>query len=222
MNRHIDPNDSRCTDAAVEILRRHDNDEPEANITSAVRDFLIATRLAKSTEIVEENPPSQQSRRAVDLTALDTFIEVKRRIGTTSSGEPDPDYIRQIDDYLEASEQDGKGVRMGILTDGRRWFLRWRGAGTARTTYPYSFTLESGDRWIPLFEWLRDKALVAVQDIRPDRQAIEQHFGPGSPSYERDVSSLKALYNQNAGNETIKIKLTAMVRPAAHCTGRKR
>ena len=206
MNRHIDPNDSRCTDAAVEILRRHDNDEPEANITSAVRDFLIATRLAKSTEIVEENPPSQQSRRAVDLTALDTFIEVKRRIGTTSSGEPDPDYIRQIDDYLEASEQDGKGVRMGILTDGRRWFLRWRGAGTARTTYPYSFTLESGDRWIPLFEWLRDKALVAVQDIRPDRQAIEQHFGPGSPSYERDVSSLKALYNQNAGNETIKIK----------------
>ena len=97
-------------------------------------------------------------------------------------------------------------MRMGILTDGRRWVLRWRGAGTARTTYPYSFTLESGDRWIPLFEWLRDKALVAVQDIRPDRQAIEQHFGPGSPSYERDISSLKALYNQNAGNETIKVK----------------
>ena len=206
MNRHIDPNDSRCTDAAAEMLRRHDNGEPEANITSAVRDFLIVTRLAKSTEIEEENPPSQQSRRAVDLTALDTFIEVKRRIGTTSSGEPDPDYIRQIDDYLEASEQDGKGVRMGILTDGRRWFLRWRGAGTARTTYPYSFTLESSDRWIPLFEWLRDKALVAVRDIRPDRQAIEQHFGPGSPSYERDVSSLKVLYNQNAGNETIKVK----------------
>ena len=206
MNMHIDPNDSRCTDAAAEMLRRYDNGELEANITSAVRDFLIVTRLAKSTEIVEENPPSQQSRRAVDLTALDTFIEVKRRIGTTSSGEPDPDYIRQIDDYLEASEQDGKGVRMGILTDGRRWVLRWRGAGTARTTYPYSFTLESGDRWIPLFEWLRDKALVAVQDIRPDRQAIEQHFGPGSPSYERDISSLKALYNQNAGNETIKVK----------------
>ena len=76
MNMHIDPNDSRCTDAAAEMLRRHDNGEPEANITSAVRDFLIVTRLAKSTEIVEENPPSQQSRRAVDLTALDTFIEV--------------------------------------------------------------------------------------------------------------------------------------------------
>ena len=206
MNMHIDPSDSRCTDAAAEMLRRHDNGEPEANITSAVRDFLIVTRLAKSTEIVEENPPSQQSRRAVDLAALDTFIEVKRRIGTTNNGEPDPEHIRQLDDYLEASEQDGKGVRMGILTDGRRWFLRWRGAGTVRTTYPYSFTLESDDRWIPLFEWLRDKALVAVRDIRPDRQAIEQHFGPGSPSYERDVSSLKALYNQNADNETIKVK----------------
>ena len=36
--------------------------------------------------MVEENPPSDGSRRAVDLNALDTFIEFKRRIGTTPGG----------------------------------------------------------------------------------------------------------------------------------------
>ena len=35
----IDYNDPRYAQAAAEILRRHDGGEPEANITSAVRDF---------------------------------------------------------------------------------------------------------------------------------------------------------------------------------------
>lgn len=67
MNEHIDPNDKRCAEVASEILRRHKNGEAEANITSAVRDFLIATKLADASEIDEENPPSDSSRRAVDL-----------------------------------------------------------------------------------------------------------------------------------------------------------
>ena len=78
----IDYNDPVGRQSAVEMLHRHDQFEPEANITSAIRQFLTQTGLAQSDEIVEENPPSDGSRRAVDLTALDTFIEVKRRIGT--------------------------------------------------------------------------------------------------------------------------------------------
>ena len=66
-----DINDPKYEAAAHAVLRRHDLGEAEANITSAVRDFLIATGLAKSEQIVEENPPSDSSRRAVDLTALD-------------------------------------------------------------------------------------------------------------------------------------------------------
>ena len=78
----LGPDEAACSAAAGELLRRHERDEPEANITSAVRDFLIAARLCRPDEIVEENPPSpDSSRRAVDLTALDTFIESKRRIG---------------------------------------------------------------------------------------------------------------------------------------------
>ena len=128
--------------------------EPEANITSAVRNFLTVTGLVKDEEIVEENPPAEGSRRAVDLAALDTFIEFKRRIGTTGGFDPDPQNVQQLDDYLAQSEKQGR-VRMGILTDGKYWLLRWPNAGPARTVPPYAFTLEDPDNWITLYESLR-------------------------------------------------------------------
>ena len=41
---HINPNDPNSKKAAAEILRRHDNGEAEANITTAVRNFLTVHR----------------------------------------------------------------------------------------------------------------------------------------------------------------------------------
>ena len=134
MTTQLDYNDGQCTQAASELLRRHGGMEPEVNITSAVRDFLIASRLAKSDEIAEENPPSGQSRSAVDLTALDTLVEVKRRIG--NGLEPNPEHVRQLDDYLAESQAGRQGVRMGLLTDGKHWLLRWPNAGPVRPSNP--------------------------------------------------------------------------------------
>ena len=142
MEFHLDVNDPRHRDAAAAILRRHDNNEAEANIASAVRDFFILTGLANADEIVEENPPTNESRRAVDLTALDTFVEFKRRIGTAGGFNPDPANVAQIDEYLELSKSASKGVRTGILTDGKYWLLRWPDAGPVRTERPYGFVLE--------------------------------------------------------------------------------
>ena len=205
MTDHLDYNDPACKEAATELLRRHDLGEPEANITSAVRDFLIATRLARSDEIVEEDPPAQGSRRAVDLAALDTFIESKRRIGSTGGLVPNPDYVDQLDDYLAQSQKQGR-VRMGILTDGRHWLLRWPNAGPVRAAPPYGFTLDDPDRWVTLYEWLRDHALSAEEDKQPSRDSVAEHFGPGSPSYQRDIAVLRALYDEYAGYNTIRVK----------------
>ena len=192
---------------AAAILQRHALNDAEANITSAIRDFLIETQLAKSDEIVEENPPSDESRRAVDLTALDTFIEVKRRVSNMQAGfNPDAEYVRQLDDYLALSANEGKGVRTGILTDGKHWLLRWHGAGAVRTTQPYAFTLQDANGWLALYEWLRDTALVSLEDIQLDRASIEQHLGPVSPAYQRDIDTLKRLYAQSAQHETVKVK----------------
>ena len=52
MTTHLDVNDPAYREAAAAILRRHDNFEAEANITTAVRDFLILTRLADGDEII--------------------------------------------------------------------------------------------------------------------------------------------------------------------------
>ena len=169
---HIDIDDPKHRNAAAEILRRHDDGAAEANITSAVRDFLIVTALVKSEEMAEESPPSDESRSAVDLKALDTFIEFKRRIGTASGGAPNPQYVEQLDDYLAQALTQGR-VRMGVLTDGKRWLLRWHNAGPVRMAPPYAFTLEEPDQWIGLYEWLRDSALVSLEGVRPDREGIE-------------------------------------------------
>ena len=205
MSTQIDPNDLNCAEAAADILRRHNRAEPEANITSAVRNFLTATGLTRNEEIVEENPPAEGSRHAVDLTALDTFIEFKRRIGTAGGFNPDPENVRQLDDYLVQSQEQGR-VRMGILTDGKYWLLRWHNAGAVKVVKPYAFTLDNPDRWITLYEWLRDHALSAAENIPPSRHTIAERFGPTSPSYQRDLAVLKALYMRHAGSSTIKIK----------------
>ena len=202
---HIDIDDAKYARAAAEILRRHDRGEPEANITSAVRNFLTSTGLARHEEIVEEDPPAQGSRRAVDLTALDTFIEFKRRIGSAGGFNPDPEYVQQLDDYLAQSASQGR-VRMGILSDGKHWLLRWPNAGPVRMSPPYAFTLEEPDRWVALHNWLRDSALVSLDGISPDREGIEGHFGPESPSYQRDIAALKSLYQEHAELETIRVK----------------
>ena len=202
----LDQEDPQYPISAKNILDRHANNEPEANITSAVRDFLILTGLATAEGIKEENPPSDTSRRAVDLTAHDTFVEMKRRVGTTGGNNPNPLYIEQLDDYLLQSQSMGKGVRMGILTDGKHWLLRWPNAGPVRTVYPYAFTLEDSGGWMGLFEWLRDKALVSDVDVTPTRGSIADNFGPASLSYQRDIAALKSLYSECAAYETIKVK----------------
>ena len=108
-----------------------------------MRDFLILVGLVRADEIVEENPPAQGSRRAVDLAALDTFIEFKRRIGTAGGFNPNPEYVQQLDDYLKQSGEQGR-MRMGILTDGKRWLLRWPNAGPVRPALP--LRLHAGGR----------------------------------------------------------------------------
>ena len=182
MSMHIDTNDPRYEAAAAEILRRHDSGEPEANITSAVRTFLTTTGLVNAEHIVEENPPAEGSCRAVDLTALDTFVEFKRRIGTTGGFNPDPKNVDQLDDYLAQSQKQGR-VRMGILTDGKYWLLRWPNAGQPKTVPPYAFTLEDPDRWFILYRWLRDHALSVDPNKQPSRSsAAELLFGQTHPS----------------------------------------
>ena len=206
MSSQIDYGDTRFAELAADILRRHDDYATEAEVTSAVRNFLVQTGLAKESEIRQENPPAESSRQAVDLTALDTFIEFKRRIGAGSGFAPRAEFVEQLDGYLDQSAKAGRNARRGILTDGRRWLLRWPGAGPVRNVRPYAFTLDAAGKWPLLYEWLRDNALFSLDDIPPTREEMSRHLGPGSALYQQEITLLSALYRSAAASPTISVK----------------
>ena len=78
MSVHIDPNDPNCKNAAAEILRRHDKGEAEANITTAVRDFLTVTGLVKAEQIFEENPLHVEVSEAGEAAAAGAAKQLER------------------------------------------------------------------------------------------------------------------------------------------------
>ena len=198
------PDNSECRGVADELLTRHTLLQPEANITSQIREFLVRTGLVESGDIREEVAPAEGSGNSVDLTALDTLIEVKRRIGDGIV--PDGRHVGQLDGYLKAAMDASKGVRIGILTDGKHWILRWPNAVMIHTTPPYAFTLTDADKWYALYEWLRDYALAAREDIPPTSDEIEARFSPTSPLYEREIDTLRALYEEFSKYETVAVK----------------
>ena len=102
--------DAHCREIAAELLRRHEELQAEANITSGIREFLVQTGLVESREIREEISPAEGSSNSVDLAALDTLIEVKRRIGNGIV--PDGAHVGQLDGYLTAAMEASKGVRI--------------------------------------------------------------------------------------------------------------
>lgn len=196
--------DPECRDIAAELLRRHKGLEAEANITSQIREFLVRTGLVESSDIREEISPAEGSGNSVDLAALDTLIEVKRRIGNGIV--PDTAHVAQLDGYLTAAMDASKGVRIGILTDGKHWLLRWPNAVMINTSPPYAFVLTDADKWYALYEWLRDNALVVRRDIEPSSEEIRDQFSPSNPLYEREIDTLRAMYERYAEYETVAVK----------------
>ena len=201
----VDYNDPVYRDAAAALLFQHANSTAEANITSAVRDFLIRTGLAKASEIEEETSPAIGSRKAVDLAAVEMFIEVKLRVSTTSGYKPNEGYVKQLDDYLEESAKQGRR-RLGVLTDGKQWLLRWPGMAEIKTAPPHGFVLESPEHGYYLYEWLRDQALPPVEQYEPHRENVEERFGPNNARSEQTIDELNALYAKNASLGTIGVK----------------
>ena len=197
-----------ATAAADRILQRYRRNDAEANITSAIRDFIVSANLAKPDEMQEEVHPSDASRSLVDLRTAGALIEVKRRIaGGSDSPVPDPQFVTQLDNYLVESQDAGSGVRLGLLTDGKRWLIRSEPGAPPQSAFPYAFTLEEGDSGANnLRLWLRDSVLLSAENIAVTESSLRQHFGPLSPHYERDIAALRRLYDQHKDGETIRVK----------------
>ena len=207
---HIDYEDPRYAEAAAEILRRHNSGEAEANITSAIRDFLTLTKLVKSEEIKEENAPALGSRQAVDLTALDTFIEIKKRIGNGLN--PNPEHVQQLDDYLEQSNSHGHASQVTApIYLGDALQLRTNSAGLFAS---HDVTVQVGDE--------QNTELVFPLSLVERADAFDSLLSSVSQAIERDTDPLLALDDAGITDKgeqtTLKSTIDAMQR--LHAEGR--
>ena len=189
---------------AQPILERHEAAASEADIRSAVRDFLIHTGLAPESEIQQEEAPAPGESGRVDLRTRDVIFEFKRSIGNGIV--PHTDYVTQLDDYLKSAVDGGQPQRFGILTDGKYWVLRWPGMGAVSTTSPNAFTLANAELGARLYDWLRDQSqALEERGVAPSEEAVRSRLGEG-PRFESHIAALTELYQANRDDPTIALK----------------
>ena len=200
------PTPELCAPFARRILERHDQARPEAEIGAAVRDFLIGTGLAPEVEIeMEQSPASDESGR-VDLRTRDVIVEFKRRIGDRIN--PSAEHVAQLDAYLRAAVAGGQPQRLGILSDGKYWVLRWPGMGAVSTQPPNAFTLSDGDQGggLLLYEWLRDHSqALEARGVHPADDEVRSRLGDG-PRFAQQIAALDTLYQEHRDEPTVALK----------------
>ena len=190
---------------AAEILRRHNQGDSEADIRSAVRDFIIQSGLVTASEVTQEESPTEAASGRVDLVARDAFFEFKRNL--YSGAQIAPEYITQLDDYLTDALTAGRGIRVGVLTDGRRWLLRRVGDGQVDAVSPPMWTLETEAAGLRLYEWLHDRVFEErAGNVAPTPDNLVREFGDASHHTNQDFATLRILYEREGRRETVQVK----------------
>ena len=205
-----DPAVDEYTEPFAEVLRRHNQGHSETDIRSAVRDFFLGADLAQPAEINQEESPTDGAAGRVDMVVRETFIEFKRNL--YSGPVVNPGYIKQLDGYLAEAIDKGRGIRTGILTDGKRWILRSIGdakGGDAATELlnPPVRVFETAQQGLRLYEWLRDVALTErAYDIAPTRENLRRYFGDASFATNQNLATLRWMYDQHRELNTVRVK----------------
>ena len=193
----IDPDSPALRDSARLMLRRHEELAPEADVRSAIADFLVTSGLAAQDEI-------RMEKDRIDLQTGDLVIEVKRRIGNGIN--PDQRWVDQIDGYLRERARVGERERLGVLTDGRHWILRQSGIEEVRTAAPYGFEIPDADVAYWLYEWLRNESrMFEASGLPPTEDEVRRSFGEG-PRLEMELAELGDLYQRERDNPTVAVK----------------
>ena len=189
----------------AEVLRRHNQGHSETDVRSAVRDFILGTDLARPAEINQEESPTDGAAGRVDMVVRETFIEFKRNL--YSGSVVNPAYIKQLDGYLAEAIARGRGIKTGILTDGKRWILRSIGDATTELLNPPIQVFETAQQGLRLYEWLRDVALTEqAYDIAPKRKHLRRYFGDASVATNQNLATLRWMYDQHRELNTVQVK----------------
>ena len=187
------------------IIDRQKNGASENDIRNAFQRFMEIAGIATASEMTTEGPPGQGNAGRMDLYVHNTCIEFKKDM--TRNGMPIPEYIVQLDGYLESLLKAGSGVRNGILTDGIHYFLRRIGEEKLPLQkHEVMQILDRPEQAPRLREYLHGVISAPAQNISSTAENLERQFGSGSDLFRASNLLLKETYEFHRNNPTVAVK----------------
>ena len=192
-------------EAFSRVVDRQKSGNSESDIRYAFMTFMQVAGVAGHDDMKTEAPPGVGNSGRMDLYVHDTCIEFKTNI--LKYGTPDPEYVAQLDNYIDNLLKAGTGVRNGILTDGVHYFLR-RVGEQALPLLPYGRleTYDQPPQAKNVREYLHRIISEPVENVTPNAQNLERHFGSDSDAFRAGNLLLKEAYEAHRDDPTVAVK----------------
>ena len=187
------------------VVERHRLSASENDIRAAFQRFMETAGVAPLADQTTEGPPGIGNPGRMDLYVHNTCIEFK--IDSVRNGLPIPVYVAQLDGYLENLLKAGTGVRNGILTDGVHYFLR-RVGEEKLPLLPHGAmrTFDRPEQAPRLREYLHSIISAPAEDIIPNAETLERHFGSDSDAFHAGNLLLHEAYQEHRDDPTVAVK----------------
>ena len=187
------------------VVERHRLSASENDIRAAFQRFMETAGVAALAEQTTEGPPGIGNPGLMDLYVHNTCIEFKTSIVRNNT--PIPSYVAQLDGYLENLLKAGTGVRNGILTDGVHYFLR-RVGEEKLPLLPHGAmrTFDRPEQAPRLREYLHGIISAPAENIIPNAETLQRHFGSDSDVFHAGNLLLHQAYEAHRDSPTVAVK----------------
>ena len=187
------------------VVERNRLSASENDVRYAFQRFMETAGIAEASEMSTEGPPGLGNPGRMDLYVHNTCIEFKT--DSVRNGLPIPDFVSQLDGYLESLLKAGTGVRNGILTDGVHYFLR-RVGEEKLPLLPYGAmqTFDRAEQAPRLREYLHRIITAPAENISPTSENLKRHFGSDSDAFRAGNLLLQEAYQAYRDSPTVAVK----------------
>ena len=187
------------------VVERNRLSASENDVRYAFQRFMETAGIAEASEMSTEGPPGLGNPGRMDLYVHNTCIEFKT--DSVRNGLPIPDFVSQLDGYLESLLKAGTGVRNGILTDGVHYFLRRIGEEKL-PLLPYGAmqTFDRAEQAPRLREYLHRIITAPAENISPTSENLKRHFGSDSDAFRAGNLLLQEAYQAYRDSPTVAVK----------------
>ena len=187
------------------VVERNRLSASENDVRYAFQRFMETAGIAEASEMSTEGPPGLGNPGRMDLYVHNTCIEFKT--DSVRNGLPIPAFVSQLDGYLESLLKAGTGVRNGILTDGVHYFLR-RVGEEKLPMLPHGAlrTFDRPEQAPRLREYLHGIISAPAENIIPNAETLERHFGSESDAFHAGNLLLHEAYQEHRDNPTVAVK----------------